>query len=125
MSLTLRGPFHSWVKLEQSVRAKKLAFICLVLVSAALIAILVAGSLLTAPAPQSVGELPTDLPGRSIQFPSGSGATIHGWFIPGKLGGGAVVLMHGVRSNRLSMTDRAISFARRLFGSSIRLSSAW
>ncbi|HKS08026.1 MAG TPA: alpha/beta fold hydrolase, partial [Pyrinomonadaceae bacterium] len=34
-------------------------------------------------------------------------ATIHGWFIPGKKNGGAVILMHGVRADRLSMLDRA------------------
>lgn len=66
-----------------------------------------AGSLLTAPKRQSVGSLPSDLTGRSVQFPSASGATVNGWFIPGKKGSGAVVLMHGVRANRLSMLDRA------------------
>jgi len=77
------------------VRAKKIAFVSLVLVGAALIALVVAGSFLTAPAPQSIGELPNDLSGRSVQFASGSGASIHGWFIPGKQRSGAVVLMHG------------------------------
>ncbi|HEY6255825.1 MAG TPA: alpha/beta hydrolase [Xanthobacteraceae bacterium] len=38
---------------------------------------------------------------------SPSGSTLHGWFIAGRPGGGAVVLMHGVRSNRLSMLARA------------------
>jgi len=94
------------------VTAKKPVFACLALISAALIAVVIAGSFLTAPAPQSIGELPHDLSGRSIQFSSGSGATIHGWFIPGKQGGGAVVLMHGVRSNRLSMIDRARFLSR-------------
>ena len=76
-------------------RAKKIAFVSLVLVGAALIALVVAGSFLTAPAPQSIGELPNNLSGRSVQFASGSGASIHGWFIPGKQRSGAVVLMHG------------------------------
>lgn len=66
-----------------------------------------AGSLLTAPARESVGNLPPDLAGRPVQFTSASGATINGWFIPGKTGAGAVVLMHGVRANRLSMLDRS------------------
>ena len=80
-------------------RVKKLAFVFLVLVAAALIAVVAAGSFLTAAAPESIGELPSNLSGKSIEFSSGSGATIHGWFIPGKHGSGAVVLMHGVRSN--------------------------
>jgi fermentation-respiration switch protein FrsA (DUF1100 family) len=66
-----------------------------------------AGSILSAPARQAVGNLPSDLAGTPVQFPSASGATIHGWFIPGKKGAGAIILMHGVRANRLSMLDRA------------------
>jgi fermentation-respiration switch protein FrsA (DUF1100 family) len=77
-----------------------------------LIVIWAAGNSLTAPALQPIGELPTDLPGRSIQFRSDSGSTIHGWLIPGKPGSGALVLMHGVRSNRLSMIDRARFLSR-------------
>jgi alpha-beta hydrolase superfamily lysophospholipase len=66
-----------------------------------------AGSVLSASANRPVGNLPSDLAGTSVQFPSTSGATIHGWFIPGKKGAGAIILMHGVRANRLSMLDRA------------------
>ena len=66
-----------------------------------------AGSLLSATANQPVGNLPSDLAGSPVQFPSASGVTIHGWFIPGKKGVGAIILMHGVRANRLSMLDRA------------------
>jgi uncharacterized protein len=72
-----------------------------------LVGIWVAGSSLSAPAHQSIGNLPSDLAGRDVQFSSDSGATIHGWFIPGKKGAGAIVLMHGVRANRLSMLDRS------------------
>jgi fermentation-respiration switch protein FrsA (DUF1100 family) len=69
--------------------------------------ILIAGSALSAPAPQHVGDLPDNLNGRSVEFQSNSGSTIHGWYIPGQRGAGAIVLMHGVRSNRLSMVERA------------------
>ena len=62
---------------------------------------------MTTPANQSVGNLPPDLQGRNVQFASGSGADIRGWFTPGKRGAGAIVLMHGVRANRLSMLERA------------------
>lgn len=98
--------------LRKRVKAKKLGLVLLALVGCLLVAILVAGSFLTAPAPQCIGELFSDLSGRSVQFSSGSGATIHGWFIPGQHGSGAVVLMHGVRSNRLSMIDRARFLSR-------------
>lgn len=67
----------------------------------------VAGSVLSAPVNQSVGDAPADLAVTAVQFQSHSGATIKGWFIKGKKGAGAIVLMHGVRANRLSMVDRA------------------
>ena len=41
-----------------------------------------------------------------------SGSTIHGWFIPGQKGAGAIVLMHGVRANRLAMVGRARFLSR-------------
>jgi fermentation-respiration switch protein FrsA (DUF1100 family) len=77
-----------------------------------LLTIWLAGSFLTAPANQTIGDLPSDITGSSVQFPSESGSTIHGWFIPGKKGMGAIVLMHGVRANRLSMLDRARFLSR-------------
>jgi len=67
----------------------------------------IAGSVLTAPARAAIGELPGDLKGSDVRLPSGSGASLRGWFVPGVAGHGAVVLMHGVRANRLSMLARA------------------
>ena len=77
------------------------------MVLVAIAAVWITTDFLIAPAPQIVGNLPNDLPGKSVQFSSESGSTVRGWFIPGKPGGGAVALMHGVSSNRLSMLDRA------------------
>jgi uncharacterized protein len=71
------------------------------------VSIWIAGGLLTAPASESIGSLPSDLPGESVQFSSESGSTIRGWLISGKTQGAAVVLMHGVRGNRTNMLDRA------------------
>jgi len=50
---------------------------------------------------------PSDLAVRPVSFASGSGATIRGWYLPGVRGGGAVLLLHGVGSNRSSMVGRA------------------
>lgn len=72
----------------------------------------IAGSFLSAPAGAVVGNLPSDLIGTSVEFASESGATLHGWLIRGQKGAGAIVLMHGVRANRLSMIDRARFLAR-------------
>lgn len=74
---------------------------------AAAVVLWIAGSLLSAPANRVVGKLPVDLKGRDVQFPSASGATIHGWLVPGTKGSGAVVLLHGVRASRLDMVERA------------------
>jgi uncharacterized protein len=71
-----------------------------------------AGTILTSPAPQAMGQLPAGIEGKAVQFDSESGSTIHGWFIPGAKGAGAVLLMHGVRANRLSMLDRARFLSR-------------
>jgi len=85
---------------------RKLIIVGVVLIITA-VAIWSAGSILSAPAKQYVGGLPSDLSGQSIQFQSGSGALIQGWFIPGAKGVGAILLMHGIRSNRLSLVERA------------------
>ena len=65
------------------------------------------GLLLSAPARFVVGAPPADLNAESVEFQSASGATVRGWFVAGRAGGGAVVLRHGLRANRLSMVRRA------------------
>lgn len=69
-------------------------------------AIWFAGDLLIHPAPARIGAPPRAFPARKITFHSASGSMIHGWFARGR-GRGAVLLLPGVRANRLSMLDRA------------------
>lgn len=71
--------------------------------------VLAVGLRLAAPANTAVGPPPADLPGaEAVQFPSPSGSLLHGWWAAGKQPGrGAVVLMHGVWSNRQTMEQRA------------------
>lgn len=76
-------------------------------------AVIGAGFYLSSPAPEHIGAAPADLPAETVTFVSGSGAQLNGWLVSGRPGGGAVVLMHGVRGNRLAMLRRA-----RLFHSS-------
>lgn len=76
----------------------------------------IAGGRLSEPASIPVGALPSELPGRNVEFPSESGSTIRGWFLPGRPGAGAVVLMHGLRANRLAMLGRARFLSRAGFG---------
>ena len=47
-----------------------------------------------------------------VTFVSDSGANVHGWWCPIQNGHGAVLLLPGIRANRLSMVDRA-RFLRR------------
>jgi alpha-beta hydrolase superfamily lysophospholipase len=65
------------------------------------------GLRLSSPAQTTIGAPPADLNAAATEFQSASGATIRGWFIAGQPGHGAVVLMHGVHANRLSMVRRA------------------
>ena len=70
-------------------------------------AVIAVGLFLSAPARAVIGIAPPDLNAESVAISSASRATLQGWFIAGQPGSGAVVLMHGVRSNRLSMVPRA------------------
>lgn len=102
-------------------RPKRILVGSLIVIATAAIGLLVAGSLLSAPANRPVGNLPADLQGHAVEFPSESGATIRGWLIPGtkgnggsggSSGSGAIVLLHGVRGNRRDMLERARFLAR-------------
>jgi uncharacterized protein len=66
-----------------------------------------AGTALSWPVRRAVGELPKDLRGEAVTFTSASGATLKGWLLHGEPGKGAVILMHGVRGNRLQVLERA------------------
>ncbi len=70
----------------------------------------IAGTEAAAPAPRRIGAPPADLPVEAVTIPSKSGSRLAGWFIPGEPHGGAVLLLHGVRANRLEMLGRARFF---------------
>lgn len=63
--------------------------------------------LLAAPNAAVIGPPPPDLKAESVGFQSQSGSYIRGWFIAGKGDAPVIILMHGIRANRLSMIDRA------------------
>lgn len=73
----------------------------------AAVAIWFTGSALIHPARRTVGPAPFDLPAREVIFASDTGLPLRGWFVPGQVGQGAVLLLHGVRASRLSMVARA------------------
>ena len=81
-------------------------FASVVVVSTATLAWVV-GSELIAPAPAAIPDSALSIAHEAVSFPSGSGSSIHGWYVPAAQQVGAVVLMHGVRANRLEMVGRA------------------
>ena len=86
----------------------RIAAIGLIVGAVALAAAVVAvGLFLSAPARAKIGASPADLHTEEITIASPSGATLRGWLVEGRPGGGAVVLMHGVQGNRLHMVPRA------------------
>src|SRR5262249_33677721 len=64
--------------------------------------LLLAGNLAWAPAPAVIGPPPTDLQCETVTFESASGNRLSGWFIRGQPQKGSVLLMHGIRANRLA-----------------------
>jgi fermentation-respiration switch protein FrsA (DUF1100 family) len=86
---------------------RRIGLVAGALVLTAATGIVGAGSALSWPVPAAIGEPPANLHAQSITFPSESGSLIHGWFARGQARGGAVLLLPGVRANRLSMLDAA------------------
>ena len=71
-------------------------------------ALLAIGSIASFPAPVAIGPPPPDLPGEKVAIESASGSLLAGWFIVGQPHvGWPVLLMHGVKANRLEMLGRA------------------
>ncbi|MEO6279531.1 alpha/beta fold hydrolase [Roseateles sp.] len=68
---------------------------------------LAAGEWLTRPVRTAIGAPPAGLHAEAVSLPYGEGQHLAGWFLPGRAGEGAVLMLHGVRGNRLQMLERA------------------
>lgn len=66
-----------------------------------------AGEALSRPATGSVGPAPLDLHATSVVIRTASGGAVSGWLVLGRPRSGAVLLLHGVRSDRRQMIERA------------------
>lgn len=86
---------------------RRLLFTGLALAAGTLLLSLAAGELLTRPARARIGPPPPDLHAEAMHIAYGDGQHVSGWFLPGRTGEGAVLLLHGVRGNRLQMLARA------------------
>ncbi len=93
-------------------RIKSAAIAVSLIIALVLLVSFVAGSVLSSPASKSIGYLPHDLSGQSVEFRSESGSLLHGWLLSGQKGRGIVILMHGVRANRQTMLGRARFLSR-------------
>jgi fermentation-respiration switch protein FrsA (DUF1100 family) len=91
---------------------KRFVAICVSLILVATVCALSVGWLLRHPAPARIGSPPTDLNAQLITFQSDSGANVHGWWCAVENDRGVVLLLPGIRANRLSMIERA-RFLRR------------
>jgi len=86
---------------------------CIVLLLVVCIVIdLYAGYLFICPIRSVIGPAPADLGATPIAFPSASGATLRGWYVPGLPGHGAILLVHGIHADRRVMLPRARLFSR-------------
>ena len=87
---------------------RKALTVAVLLVAGIAIVSLVVGEVLSAPARTKIGPPPAELDAETISLADSQGRTIAGWFARGTPGHGAILLLHGVRSNRRQMTRRAI-----------------
>jgi pimeloyl-ACP methyl ester carboxylesterase len=86
---------------------RRLLITLVTLGATAVVCVLFSGWLLAHPVQTRIGNAPVDLNAERVTFPSDSGANVHGWWCPIQNGRGAVLLLPGIRANRLSMVDRA------------------
>lgn len=78
-----------------------------VLLLAVVLVLLATGRVATAPASAPVGAAPDDLPISTVKFSDNREREISGWALTGGRAKPAVLLVHGIRSDRRSMLGRA------------------
>ena len=96
-------------------RARRLLLggVALLVIAAAGVA--VCGWLLVRPHRTVVGPPPAAFATESVRFTTSGGLALSGWFVRGAPRAGAVVLMHGIRSDRRENVGVAQELARRRF----------
>ena len=85
-----------------------LALAALLVLALLLGAVLLVGHRLSRPAQRLIGAPPPALQAEAIRLPTDVGGHVGGWFSAGRPGAGVVLLLHGVRGDRLAMLDRAL-----------------
>ena len=85
---------------------RRLVIIGLAVAALGVVLATAAGEMLTRPARAEAPAVPPGLRAHAVTIPV-PGGTIAGWLAAGETGRGAVLLLHGVRSSRLQMVERA------------------
>jgi fermentation-respiration switch protein FrsA (DUF1100 family) len=91
---------------------KRLIVLAAILVVLAVAGVAFVGWMLARPVQSQIGNGPAELSAQAVTFHSDSGAKVAAWWCPLSDSRGTVLLLPGVRANRLSMVDRA-RFLRR------------
>lgn len=65
------------------------------------------GWMLSRPVPARIGSPPADLGATRVTITTAAGSVVHAWWCPSGNSRGAIVLLPGIRANRLSMVNRA------------------
>ncbi len=81
----------------------KIMVVIIIFIVSPVLFIYVAGTYFTKPAFQSLGKAPAALAAENIAI-----GKIHGWYHQAATQNSCVLLLHGVRANRLSMVERGI-----------------
>lgn len=89
------------------VRKRFIVGVALILVSFGIGGTFLIGTELMSPTQEEVGSPPRKLNAEDVEFRSQSGAMLKGWLVRRPAENGAVVLMHGINTNRLTMLSRA------------------
>lgn len=89
-------------------KLKHILFLATITLGAFITATFSVGSMLSAPNPINIGAAPPMLTAKSVKIEDKTGQFLSGWLVTGDEAHGGILLMHGVRSNRSQMIDRAI-----------------
>lgn len=90
----------------------RFVIIVVTLVALAGLTVFEIGGALSRPALASIGAPPADIAFKTVTIQTSKGLNIAGWFFRGIQGQGAILLLHGIRGNRLDMLSRARFLAK-------------
>lgn len=93
-------------------RAARILVALVVLVAAVFAIVWFSAKQLAAPAFREIGPPPAALQARQIQLLTAGDIHVSGWWSPGRSGQGVVLLLHGLRSDRRQMLQRALMLHR-------------